>query len=65
MFVTTYNFFNLTTDDDSLRKLQHRNTSKLLTGVARNFDWEGPKLEKNLWRYFCDVFRWRNSDNVT
>jgi len=26
-------------------------------GVARNFDWEVPKMEKNLWRYFGDVFR--------
>jgi len=34
-------------------------------GVARNFDWEGPKLEKILWRYFGDIFRWRNGDNVT
>jgi len=30
------------------------------TGVAGNFDCEGPKLEKNLWRYFGDVFRWRD-----
>jgi len=34
------------------------------TGVARNFDYGGPKMEK-----FCDiggdVFRWRNGDNIT
>jgi len=30
------------------------------TGVARNFDWEGPKLEKILWRYFGDVSWWRH-----
>jgi len=30
------------------------------TGVARNFDWEGPKMEN-----FCDIFRWRNDDEIT
>jgi len=35
------------------------------TGVARNFDWEGPKIEKS-----CDVIVWwrfwyRNNDDVT
>jgi len=36
-----------------------------LTGVARNFDWEGPKLGKKLWPNFGDIFRWRNGDDVT
>jgi len=43
-------------------------TIKLLTQdhcVAKNFDREGPKLEKFLWRYFGDAFRWRNADDVT
>jgi len=31
-------------------------TKAKTTGVARNFDWEGPKLEKILWRYLGDVF---------
>jgi len=35
------------------------------TSVARNFEWEGPKIEK-----FCDAilvtsFDWRNGDDVT
>jgi len=33
------------------------------TGVARDFDWEGPKIEKT-----CDaslVSRWRNNDDIT
>jgi len=35
------------------------------TGAARNFDWKGPKLKKFLWRYFGDVFQWRNGNDVT
>jgi len=36
------------------------------TGLARNFDWRrGCQNGKILWRYFGDIFRWRNSDNVT
>jgi len=36
------------------------------TGVARNIDWEVPKLEKNLCRYFGDVMvmaslKWRHN----
>jgi len=33
------------------------------TGVVRNFDYEGPKLEKILWCYFGDVmvFQWRHN----
>jgi len=32
------------------------------TGVARNFDWEGPKMKKNC--QFSDVFRLRDNDGV-
>jgi len=42
-----------------------QNWSIKRTGVARNFDWEGPKLENFSWGYFGDVFRWRNGDDVT
>jgi len=35
------------------------------TGLAKKFDWEGPKLEKFLWRHFGDVSWWRNGDAVT
>jgi len=29
---------------------------------SQNFDWGGLKMEKILWRYFGNVFRWRNCD---
>jgi len=37
--------------------------SKWTTGEARNYNWRGEW--KNLWRYFDDVFRWRNDVDVT
>jgi len=36
------------------------------TGVARNFDLGGGEQNRKiLWRYFGDVFQWRNGDYVT
>jgi len=30
--------------------------SSMATGVARNFDWEGPILKKILWRFLVTFF---------
>jgi len=62
-----FNFYPFSSPKYSLCFLYPRTNNDILsstkpailagsTGVARNFDWEGPKLENILWRYFGDVF---------
>jgi len=46
----------------------HYYIAAAIAGVARNLiggEGGGGKIEKNLWRYFGDVFRWGNGDHVT